>query len=100
MKAEIIDFKTADWKRLDNFEDRTVFQTREWVDFVGETQRAPRGVDEPRESARLSADLTAVSCGRIGGKCMGGCLPGRGGSCMGCNPVPGGSSPGGFAAKR
>src|SRR6266487_2007649 len=29
MKCEIIDFETADWKLLDSFADRTVFQTRE-----------------------------------------------------------------------
>jgi len=40
MKAKIIDPKEVDWARLDGFADRTVFQTREWLQFVHERQRA------------------------------------------------------------
>ena len=40
MKFYPIDIKTADWKRLDGFADRTVFQTREWLQFVAESQNA------------------------------------------------------------
>jgi hypothetical protein len=40
MKFHPIDIKAADWKRLDQFADRTVFQTREWLQFVAESQNA------------------------------------------------------------
>ena len=40
MKFHLIDFKSAGWKRLDGFADRTVFQTREWLQFVAESQKA------------------------------------------------------------
>lgn len=29
----------VDWKELDGFEDRTLFQTPQWLDFIKETQR-------------------------------------------------------------
>src|SRR5260370_1433297 len=38
-----IDIKSADWKRLDCFADRTVFQTRVWLQFVAESQNAVLG---------------------------------------------------------
>ena len=40
MKFYSIDIKAADWKHLDGFADRTVFQTREWLQFVAESQNA------------------------------------------------------------
>jgi hypothetical protein len=30
----------VNWQHLDHFEDRTVFQTREWLQFIADTQRA------------------------------------------------------------
>ena len=40
MKCNAVDLKSVNWQVLDSFQDRTVFQTREWVQFVGEAQRA------------------------------------------------------------
>ena len=40
MKCEIVNFEKADFQQLDSFADRTVFQTREWVRFVAQTQAA------------------------------------------------------------
>ena len=49
MKFHSIDIKSADWKRLDRFADRTVFQTREWINFVAEAQNAQPVLAELRE---------------------------------------------------
>jgi len=48
MKLHQIDSKAADWKLLDSFEDRTVFQTRAWLQFVAEAQGATPVLAEVR----------------------------------------------------
>src|SRR3989442_1557304 len=53
MKCEIIDFEKADWKLLDSFADRTVFQMREWVRFLAESQNATPVLAEMSESGRV-----------------------------------------------
>ena len=98
MKAEIIDFKTADWKRLDNFEDRTVFQTREWIDFVGETQRATPVIAELRENGQVMGYFTGLTCTRFGVKFLGSSFPGWTTPYMGFNLVTGASRAAALAA--
>jgi hypothetical protein len=40
MEFHLLDSSQVDWDKLDGFDDRLVFQTREWMDFLAETQRA------------------------------------------------------------
>jgi hypothetical protein len=76
MKAEIIDFKTVDWNRLDSFQDRTVFQTREWIQFLSETQDATPVLAELRENGRVAGYFTGLICTRFGVKFLGSSFPG------------------------
>jgi hypothetical protein len=61
MKFYPIDIKSADWKRLDRFADRTVFQTREWLQFVAEAQNALPVLAELRESSGVLGYFTGLN---------------------------------------
>src|SRR5438093_10364438 len=54
---------TINWELLDKFEDRTVFQTREWLQFVSETQVAIPVVVElrPERSEEHTSELQSLT---------------------------------------
>jgi hypothetical protein len=68
MKFHPIDVKAADWKRLDQFADRTVFQTREWLQFVAESQNALPVLAELREKSDILGYFTGLSFSKFGMK--------------------------------
>lgn len=76
MKFHPIDFKAADWKHLDSFEDRTVFQTREWLQFVSESQRATPVLAELREGSDVLGYFTGLTISKFGLKILGSSFPG------------------------
>src|SRR5215471_3153703 len=89
MKCHIIDFDGVDWSFLDSFADRTVFQTREWVQFVGETQKATPLVAELREDKKVVGYFTGLVSNRFGLKILGSSFPGWTTPYMGFNLAPG-----------
>jgi len=89
MKCEIVDFEKADWKLLDSFADRTVFQTREWVRFVAETQNATPVLCRLTDSGRVVGYFTGLTFRRFGMKILGSSFPGWTTPYMGFNLVPG-----------
>ena len=64
MKFHPIDVKSADWKRFDRFAYRTVFQTREWLQFVAESQNAQPVLAELREASDVLGYFTGLKIGR------------------------------------
>src|SRR5208282_6480557 len=76
MKLHAINFGAADWKRLDSFEDRTVFQTRAWVQFVEEAQGATPVLAELREGADVVGYFTGLTFSKFGMKVLGSSFPG------------------------
>lgn len=76
MKCTLIDPKTADWQALDSFEDRTVFQTREWLEFVAETQNATPVLAEFREEGKLLGYFSGLTVTKFGVKILGSSFPG------------------------
>ena len=98
MKCEIIDFETADWKLLDSFADRTVFQTREWVRFLAESQNATPVLAELSESGRVVGYFTGLTFTRLGVKILGSSFPGWTTPYMGFNLIPGASRADALAA--
>src|SRR5258706_2399222 len=76
MKCQILDFETADWKALDQFPDRTVFQTREWLLFIAETQKATPVLVELRENGQLAGYFSGLTLSKFGIKVLGGSFPG------------------------
>jgi hypothetical protein len=91
MQCKFIEFESADWKLLDGFEDRTVFQTREWVRFVSECQRATPVLAELRDGAEIVGYFTGLTFSRMGVKVLGSSFPGWTTPYMGFNLVKGAS---------
>lgn len=98
MKCSLVDFKTADWKKIDSFEDRTVFQTREWAEFVSETQGATPVLAEVRDGSKLVGYFTGLTFTRMGVRVLGSSFPGWTTPYMGFNLVPGTSRAAALAA--
>jgi len=91
MKCEFVDFEGADWKLLDSFADRTVFQTREWVRFVAETQNATPVLAQLSDGGKVAGYFTGLTFTRMGIKVLGSSFPGWTTPYMGFNLVPGAS---------
>ena len=98
MKCKITDLKTINWESLDKFEDRTVFQTREWLQFVSETQGATPVVVELRDNGELAGYFTGQTFTRFGIKVLGSSFPGWTTPYMGFNLVAGASRTDALAA--
>ena len=91
MKCTLIDFESADWKHLDGFEDRTVFQTREWVRFVSEAQRATPVLAELHDGGEVVGYFTGLTFSRFGVRILGSSFPGWTTPYMGFNLIAGAS---------
>jgi len=63
-----IDLKSADWKLLDSFDDRTVFQTRAWLEFVAKAQGATPILAEVRDGADIVGYFTGLTFSKFGMK--------------------------------
>ncbi len=98
LKCHIIDFETADWQKLDGFADRTVFQTREWVRFVSECQKAKPLLAELRDGRDLVGYFTGLTFTKFGVRVLGSSFPGWTTPYMGFNLVPGVSRSAALAA--
>lgn len=76
MKFHPIDFRHVDWKRLDSFADRTVFQTRAWLEFVSESQRGTPVVAELRDGSDVLGYFSGLTFSKFGLKVLGSSFPG------------------------
>lgn len=91
MKAKVVNPEQVDWARLDAFADRTVFQTREWLNFVHETQRARIIVCELSDSGQTVGYFSGLVFSRFGVRILGSSFPGWTTPYMGFNLAPGAS---------
>ena len=91
MKCQIIDFNTANWEELDRFADRTVFQTREWLRFVSEAQKAVPILVELRQDGQVAGFFSGLTISKFGLKILGSSFPGWTTPYIGFNLVPGAS---------
>lgn len=89
MKLHRIDIKSADWKLLDSFADRTVFQTRAWLEFVAEAQGATPVLAEVRKGSDVVGYFTGLTFSKFGMKVLGSSFPGWTTPYMGFNLKPG-----------
>lgn len=87
MKCKFIDFESADWNHLDGFEDRTIFQTREWVRFVSESQKAEPVLAELHDCGEIVGYFTGLMFARFGVKVLGSSFPGWTTPYMGFNLI-------------
>ena len=91
MKCKIIDLESVDWESLDKFHDRTVFQTREWIHFISQTQAATPLLVELHEGNNIAGYFTGLTFNRLGVKILGSSFPGWTTPYIGFNMVPGAS---------
>lgn len=98
MNARLIDPDKADWKQLDGFADRTVFQTREWLKFLHETQKARIILCELMDGSEVAGYFTGLVFSRFGVRMLGSSFPGWTTPYMGFNLVPGTSRKAALAA--
>jgi CelD/BcsL family acetyltransferase involved in cellulose biosynthesis len=76
LRLERLDLERVDWARLDAFEDRVVFQTREWLAFVSETQDAQPVIAEIRDGSTCVGFFTGLVGRRFGMRILGSPFPG------------------------
>jgi hypothetical protein len=98
MKAKLIDPGAVDWAKLDGFQDRTVFQTREWLNFVRESQRARIVMCELIEGGEVLGYFSGLAFSRFGVPMLGSSFPGWTTPYMGFNLVAGVSRKAALAA--
>jgi hypothetical protein len=91
MKCNIIDFDSANWALLDQFADRTVFQTQAWVHFVSESQKATPVLAELRDGGEVVGYFTGLTFTKFGVKVLGSSFPGWTTPYIGFNLVEGAS---------
>jgi len=76
LKATILDPSEVPWNALDEFHDRTVFQTREWLEFLAETQGARPVIAELRDGGEVAGYFAGLTFQRFGVRILGGSFPG------------------------
>lgn len=98
IKCVPIDLTTVDWKALDGYLDRTVFQTREWLNFVAATQHATPLVAEVRQDGNLVGYFSGLTVTKFGVRILGSSFPGWTTPYIGFNLLPGVSRAAALAA--
>jgi len=89
MRCRLVEPKTIDWKLLDSFADRTVFQTREWLNFIAETQDASPVFMELTENGEVAGYFSGLTFTKFGVKVLGSSFPGWTTPYVGFNLKPG-----------
>ena len=89
LKLYRLDLAGVDWPALDQFADRTVFQTREWLNFIAETQAAKPVVAEVKDGSSRVGYFTGLVIRRMGVRILGSSFPGWTTPYIGFNLVPG-----------
>lgn len=64
------------WDDLDRFGDRVVFQTREWLAFIAESQRATPVVAEIRDGREVAGYFSGLVVRKMGLRILGSSFPG------------------------
>jgi len=84
-RLERVGLGEVDWEELDAFSDRVIFQTREWLEFVGRTQQAEPIVATVSEGGKRVGYFTGLVVKRYGMRILGSPFPGWTTSTMGFN---------------
>jgi hypothetical protein len=79
----------VDWGALDRFDDRVVFQTQAWVNFLATTQDAMPVIASLSESGNVVGYFTGLIFSRMGVRILGSPFPGWTTAYMGFNLAPG-----------
>ena len=79
----------VDWERLDAFDDRLVYQTREWLEFVAGAQGAEPVIAALRDGSETRGYFTGLIVRRARLSILGSPMPGWTTGFMGFNLEPG-----------
>jgi CelD/BcsL family acetyltransferase involved in cellulose biosynthesis len=85
LTLERLELDRCDWETMDAFPDRQVFQTREWLSFVAETQSAEPVVCAVKHGNEAVGYFTGLMVRRYGLRILGSPLPGWTTGYMGFN---------------
>jgi hypothetical protein len=88
MKFRVLSFDQVDWPTLDRFDDRLVFQTREWLAFIIESQHARPVVASLSDNGQVVGYFTGLVIKRMGIRILASPLPGWTTQYMGFNLLP------------
>ena len=77
------------WSALDAFDDRVVFQTREWLQFIADSQRGRPVVAEIRDGDRVAGYFSGLVVRKFGVPILGSSFPGWTTPYIGFNVAPG-----------
>ena len=86
LKFELVN--QPQWEIMDGLPDRTVFQTKTWLDFISESQMAKPIVAAIREGGEEVGWFTGLIVSKFGLKILGSPFPGWSTSYMGFNLKP------------
>ena len=84
-----LDQETIPWERLDAFQDRTIFQTRPWLEFLEASQGVEPVVIEIRQGDQVVGYFTGAFLKKFGVRILGSSFPGWTTAYMGFNLLPG-----------
>jgi CelD/BcsL family acetyltransferase involved in cellulose biosynthesis len=88
LNFERLELDRCDWDEMDSFQDRVIFQTREWLEFVSRTQGAEPIVAAVSDGVERVGYFTGLMLRRFGVPILGSPLPGWTTLSMGFN-LPG-----------
>lgn len=89
MKFERIPFDEVDWQALDAFEDRTIYQTKIWLEFLARSQSAEPVIAALRDGTTNVGYFTGAIVRKFGLRLLGSPFPGWTTDYMGFNLWPG-----------
>jgi hypothetical protein len=88
LELRALSWDQVPWDELNAYADRTVFQTREWLEFIAETQNGTPVVAELRDGGALAGYFSAVLIRRLGVRILGSPFPGWTTPYIGFNLLP------------
>jgi hypothetical protein len=88
MRFERLKTDEVDWQQLDSFADRTLYQTRPWLDFITATQQAEPVVAALHDGNDVLGYFTGGLIRKLGLRMLGSPFPGWTSSYMGFNLLP------------
>jgi Acetyltransferase (GNAT) domain len=89
VRFERLELADVDWEHLNSFADRSVFQTRQWLEFIARSQGAEPVVAELRDGASSAGYFTGLIVRPYGIRVLGSPMPGWTTAFMGFNLEPG-----------
>jgi hypothetical protein len=89
LRLELVDPSDRDWKRMDLFDDRVIFQTREWIEFLAAGGGGEPVIAAVKDGSDLVGYFSGLAVRRFGVPMLGSPLRGWSTWYLGFNLRPG-----------